>query len=56
MAKDSQDPKQTIAPQDGRSTQLPSHWQIGETILDTYEVKGELGKGGFGVVYRVHHK
>jgi len=31
-------------------------WQPGQVILDTYEVKGELGKGGFGRVYRVHHK
>ena len=31
-------------------------WTAGQVILDTYEVKGELGKGGFGRVYRVHHK
>jgi WD40 repeat protein len=33
-----------------------SDWQVGDVILDTYEVKGELGQGGFGKVYRVHHK
>jgi len=31
-------------------------WQPGDVILDTYEIKEKLGKGGFGVVYRVHHK
>jgi len=31
-------------------------WQPGKVILDAYEIKEKLGKGGFGVVYRVHHK
>ena len=31
-------------------------WKPGENILDTYEVRQELGRGGFGAVYRVHHK
>ncbi len=31
-------------------------WKPGDIILDTYEVKGMLGKGGFGQVYRVHHR
>ena len=30
-------------------------WQEGQTLLDTYEVKGKLGEGGMGIVYRVHH-
>jgi serine/threonine protein kinase/WD40 repeat protein len=35
---------------------VPAEWRIGETILDTYEVVEVLGKGGMGIVYRVHHK
>ncbi len=30
-------------------------WQAGEVVLDLYEVKGLLGEGGMGKVYRVHH-
>mgnify|MGYP001136657384 CR=1 FL=1 len=33
-----------------------TQWQKGQVILDAYEIKGKLGRGGFGVVYRVHHK
>jgi WD40 repeat protein/serine/threonine protein kinase len=32
-----------------------SEWQKGEVVLETYEVREELGQGGFGKVYRVHH-
>jgi serine/threonine protein kinase len=35
---------------------IPAEWQPGDTLLDTYEVKGLLGEGGMGKVYRVHHK
>ena len=31
-------------------------WKEGDVILDLYEVKGVLGEGGFGKVYRVRHK
>lgn len=37
-------------------TVAPVEWKVGDTILDLYEVTGLLGQGGFGKVYRVHHK
>lgn len=49
-----------IPPVNLKSVPRPSarkgEWQPGMVILDTYEVAGELGRGGFGKVYRVHHK
>ena len=38
------------------SAQDLADWPVGKVILDTYEIKGTLGKGGFGKVYRAHHK
>ena len=35
---------------------VPEVWKPGDVILDLYEVKGVLGEGGFGTVYRVHHR
>ena len=35
---------------------IPSEWQPGDTLLDTYTISGVLGEGGMGKVYRVHHK
>ncbi|PZW20738.1 serine/threonine protein kinase [Thermosporothrix hazakensis] len=29
-------------------------WQVGDVILNTYTVKGVLGKGGMGIVYKVY--
>lgn len=31
-------------------------WKIGDIIDGKYEVKGIIGRGGMGVVYRVHHR
>lgn len=36
-------------------TAIEEDWKAGDVILDLYEVKGVLGEGGFGKVYRVHH-
>ncbi len=35
---------------------VPPIWQIGDVILDRYEVKQVFTSGGMGLVYRVHHK
>src|SRR5450432_1947380 len=35
---------------------VAEEWKEGDVILDLYEVKGVLGEGGFGKVYRVRHK
>ena len=35
---------------------IPAVWHPGDVILDLYEVQGTLGEGGFGTVYRVHHR
>src|SRR5690606_14440150 len=35
---------------------VPLDWNPGDVILDLYEVKGQIGVGGMGKVYRVHHR
>jgi WD40 repeat protein len=35
---------------------VPAEWDVGEVILDTYEVKHVHTGGGMGLVYRVHHR
>lgn len=31
-------------------------WQVGDALLDQYDVTGLLGVGGMGRVYKVHHR
>jgi WD40 repeat protein/serine/threonine protein kinase len=35
---------------------VPPVWQVGDVILDRYEVKQVFTGGGMGLVYRVHHR
>ena len=35
---------------------VPLAWQVGDTIVDLYEVKDVFTSGGMGLVYRVHHR
>ena len=39
-----------------KEQQVAAEWNVGDVILDLYEVTGELGEGGMGKVYQVHHK
>lgn len=34
---------------------VPAVWNVGDMILNQYEVTDILGEGGMGTVYRVHH-
>ncbi len=34
---------------------VPLEWQPGDRLVDLYEVRGTLGAGAMGTVYRVHH-
>ncbi len=36
--------------------QVAAEWQVGDVILDLYEVKHVFEEGGMGLVYRVHHR
>jgi len=35
---------------------VPGTWEPGDLLLDLYEVRGILGQGGMGTVYRVRHR
>jgi serine/threonine protein kinase len=47
-----QSPQGTRVDQDD----VPAVWNVGDVILDLYEVSAELGAGGMGKVLKVHHK
>jgi WD40 repeat protein len=38
------------------SNKVPAIWEVGDVILDLYEVKHVFTGGGMGLVYRVHHR
>jgi len=38
------------------AAEVPDTWQSGDLLLEQYEVRGILGAGGMGTVYRVHHR
>jgi serine/threonine protein kinase len=51
-----QEPAQ-VAPQErAAETDVSAIWQVGDIILDLYEVKQVFTSGGMGLVYRIHHK
>lgn len=39
-----------------RQRRVPAEWNVGDVILDLYEVKDVHQGGGMGVVYRVNHR
>jgi hypothetical protein len=40
----------------GHPEYVPPVWQVGDVILDRYEVKQVFTGGGMGLVDRVHHR
>ncbi len=47
--------QESVSPQDARAN-VSLEWNVGDVILDKYEVKQIHSGGGMGLVYRVFHK
>jgi serine/threonine protein kinase/WD40 repeat protein len=52
FASQTEDPAALEAAEDD----VPRHWNVGDVILDLYEVIEHLGAGNFGDVHKVHHR
>ena len=48
--------QRAVAAQPVDEAQVPATWQVGDIILDLYQVKQVFTTGGMGLVYRVHHQ
>src|ERR1035441_4759837 len=55
LASDQELPHVELAAEELEDDHDPFGW-IGETIADKYIVESVVGEGGFGVVYRAHHR
>ena len=57
---DSSRPREVLPPETDKRAYghdgIPTNWQPGDVILDRYEVKELLGRGGMGRVHRVFHR
>ena len=48
------DDKRTFHHYDAAS--IPFKWEKGDLLMEMYDVRDEIGRGGMGVVHRVHHR
>src|SRR5262249_6517877 len=49
-------PAAVLSPPGEDQAAVPVVWHVGDVLLEQYEVTGELGEGGMGTVYKVHHR